>query len=98
MLLSENRLPLTGPPSIYRMKCHLEHTLVRVSAETLPKDADRAACLAQSERRLREVWENDADDPFDGFPVAPNSRILGPEGRKKEEDWRLSIRTISLRT
>lgn len=41
-----------------------EHTQVRVSVETLPEDADRAAWLAQSERRLREVWGNDADDVF----------------------------------
>ena len=41
-----------------------EHTRVRVSVETLDSDIDRAAWLAQSERRLREVWENDADDVF----------------------------------
>lgn len=32
-----------------------EHAHVRLSVETLPDDADRAAWLAQSERRLREV-------------------------------------------
>ena len=37
---------------------------VRLSIETLPDDAERAAWLAQSERRLRELWENDADDVF----------------------------------
>jgi predicted DNA-binding antitoxin AbrB/MazE fold protein len=44
-----------------------EHTRVRLSVETLPDDPDRAAWLAQSERRLREVWENDADDVFNGL-------------------------------
>jgi predicted DNA-binding antitoxin AbrB/MazE fold protein len=39
-----------------------EHARVRVSVETVENDADRAAWLAQSERRLREVWEKDADD------------------------------------
>ena len=34
-----------------------------VSVETLENDAERAAWLAQSERRLRAVWEND-DDVF----------------------------------
>lgn len=41
-----------------------EHTHVHVSVETLPEDVERAAWLAQSERRLRQVWENDADDVF----------------------------------
>jgi predicted DNA-binding antitoxin AbrB/MazE fold protein len=41
-----------------------EHTRVRLSVETLLDDPERAAWLAQSERRLREVWENDADDVF----------------------------------
>jgi predicted DNA-binding antitoxin AbrB/MazE fold protein len=41
-----------------------EHARVRVSVETLENDLDRAAWLAQSERRLREIWENDADDIF----------------------------------
>ena len=35
-----------------------------VSVETLENDAERAAWLAQSERRLRAVWDNDADDVF----------------------------------
>jgi len=39
-----------------------EHAHVRVSVETLP--AQRAAWLAQSERRLRQVWDNEADDVF----------------------------------
>ena len=41
-----------------------EHTHVRLSVEILPDDPERAAWLAQSERRLREVWDNDADDVF----------------------------------
>ena len=41
-----------------------EHTHVRLSVETLPDDPERAGWLAQSERRLRELWENDADDVF----------------------------------
>jgi predicted DNA-binding antitoxin AbrB/MazE fold protein len=41
-----------------------EHTRVRVSVETLDNDNERAAWLAQSERRLREAWENDEDDVF----------------------------------
>jgi len=41
-----------------------EHTHVRLSVETLPDDPDRIAWLAQSERRLREFWDNDADDVF----------------------------------
>jgi len=41
-----------------------EHTHVRLSVETLPDDPDRIAWLAQSERRLREFRDNDADDVF----------------------------------
>jgi predicted DNA-binding antitoxin AbrB/MazE fold protein len=41
-----------------------EHTHVRVSVEPLFDDPERTAWLAQSERRLREVWDNDADDVF----------------------------------
>jgi predicted DNA-binding antitoxin AbrB/MazE fold protein len=41
-----------------------ENARVRVSVESLEDDVERAAWLAQSERRLREVWENDADDVF----------------------------------
>lgn len=41
-----------------------EHAHVRVSIETLPDDADRAAWLAQSERRLTEFWSDEADDVF----------------------------------
>jgi len=41
-----------------------EITHVRLSVETLPDDSERAAWLAQSERRLREIWDNNADDVF----------------------------------
>ena len=41
-----------------------EHTRVMVSVETLENDAERAAWLAQSERRLAAVWDNDAADVF----------------------------------
>jgi predicted DNA-binding antitoxin AbrB/MazE fold protein len=41
-----------------------EHTHVRLSVETLSDDPERAAWLAQSERRLRQVWDNDDDDVF----------------------------------
>jgi predicted DNA-binding antitoxin AbrB/MazE fold protein len=41
-----------------------ENTRVRISVETLEGDNERVAWLAQSERRLREVWENEADDVF----------------------------------
>ena len=41
-----------------------EHSRVRVSVESLPDDPERSAWLRQSERRLREIWENDADDVF----------------------------------
>jgi predicted DNA-binding antitoxin AbrB/MazE fold protein len=41
-----------------------EHARVRLSVGTVPNDPERAAWLAQSERRLRELWENDADDVF----------------------------------
>lgn len=41
-----------------------ERTHVRVSVELLPNDPDRAAWLAESERRLLEVWDNDADDVY----------------------------------
>jgi predicted DNA-binding antitoxin AbrB/MazE fold protein len=41
-----------------------EHTRVRISVESLEVDPDRAAWLAQSERRLRETWADPADDVF----------------------------------
>lgn len=42
-----------------------ERTRVRISLEPASNDdPERSAWLAQSERRLREVWENDADDVY----------------------------------
>jgi len=41
-----------------------EHARVRLMIETVSDDPDRAAWLAQSERCLREVWDNDADEVF----------------------------------
>ena len=41
-----------------------EHTRVRLSVETLGEDVERTAWLAQSERRLLEVWDNDDADVF----------------------------------
>lgn len=41
-----------------------EHTHVRISVETVENDVERSEWLAQSERRLREIWENDADNVF----------------------------------
>ena len=45
-----------------------EYARVRVSVETIPTDdAERQAWLAQSEHRLNEVWDNDADDVFNAL-------------------------------
>ena len=41
-----------------------EHARVRISLQTLEDEPERLAWVEQSERRLREVWENDADDVF----------------------------------
>ena len=41
-----------------------EHARVRIFMEILENDVERTAWLAQSERRLRETWENNADDVF----------------------------------
>lgn len=41
-----------------------EHARVRISVETMDEDPERAVWLAQSARRLREVWENDGDDAY----------------------------------
>ena len=41
-----------------------EHAHVRISVETLDEDPERAAWLAESKRRLRATWENDAADAF----------------------------------
>ena len=44
-----------------------EHAHVRISVETMDTDPERAAWLAESERRLRETWENDDDDVFNAL-------------------------------
>ena len=44
-----------------------EHARVRVSVEMMDEDPERTAWLEQSERRLRETWENDADDVFNAL-------------------------------
>jgi len=41
-----------------------DHTRVRLSVQTLENDSERTEWLAQSKRRLREIWENEADDVF----------------------------------
>jgi predicted DNA-binding antitoxin AbrB/MazE fold protein len=41
-----------------------ERTHVRVSIEVMDSDPDRAEWLAQSERQLRAVWDNEADDVY----------------------------------
>ena len=41
-----------------------DNTRVMVSVETLGNNTERSAWLAQSERRLCEVWDNEADDVF----------------------------------
>ena len=44
-----------------------EHAHVLISVETMDEDPERAIWLAESERRLRETWENDADDVFNAL-------------------------------
>jgi predicted DNA-binding antitoxin AbrB/MazE fold protein len=44
-----------------------EHARVRISVETMDEDPDRAAWPEQSACRLRETWENDADDVFNAL-------------------------------
>lgn len=44
-----------------------EHTHVRISVETMDEDPERTAWLAESERRLRATWENDADEVFNAL-------------------------------
>jgi predicted DNA-binding antitoxin AbrB/MazE fold protein len=41
-----------------------EHTRVSVSVSPLNKRTERDEWLAQSECRLREVWDNKADDVY----------------------------------
>jgi len=44
-----------------------EHAHVRISIKAMEADPERAAWLAESERRLRETWENEADDVFNAL-------------------------------
>ena len=44
-----------------------EHTRVRISLETMDEDPERAAWLEHSARRLRETWDNDADDAYNAL-------------------------------
>ena len=44
-----------------------EHARVRISVETMDEDPERAAWLEQSACRLRETWDNDADDVFNAL-------------------------------
>ena len=39
-----------------------EHRRVRISVETMDEDPERAVWLEQYACRLRETWDNDADD------------------------------------
>ena len=41
-----------------------EHTRVSVSISPLDDRSERDEWLAQSERRLRELWDNKADDVY----------------------------------
>ena len=41
-----------------------EHTKVRVQVQTIDADIERAEWLAQSERSLARVWDNEADDVY----------------------------------
>lgn len=41
-----------------------EHTLVQVRVDTAVPDAERAEWLAQGERALTSVWNNEADDVY----------------------------------
>ena len=44
-----------------------EHTRVRVSVEPLARDEERQEWLAQSERTLSRVWDNEADDVYNAL-------------------------------
>jgi predicted DNA-binding antitoxin AbrB/MazE fold protein len=44
-----------------------EHARVRVVIDTLPADEERREWLAQGERSLRAVWDNDADDIYNAL-------------------------------
>jgi predicted DNA-binding antitoxin AbrB/MazE fold protein len=44
-----------------------EHTHVRISLKTTDEDPERASFLGESARRLRETWDNDADDAYNAL-------------------------------
>ena len=44
-----------------------EHTRVRVSVEPLARDEERQEWLAQSERTLSRVWDNEGDDVYNAL-------------------------------
>lgn len=60
-----------------------EHTLVQVRVDTVEPDAERAEWLAQSERSLSKVWDNDADDVYNELlePSRAASRPAPPRCR-----------------
>lgn len=41
-----------------------EHTVVKISLETGNGDGERCEWIAQSERMLMDVWDNDEDDVY----------------------------------
>lgn len=41
-----------------------ENTLVRLSLDALPEDADRLQWLAQAQLTLMKTWDNEADDVY----------------------------------
>ena len=44
-----------------------EYTRVRVSVEPVAQDEERQQWLAQSERTLGKVWNNEADDVYNAL-------------------------------
>jgi predicted DNA-binding antitoxin AbrB/MazE fold protein len=44
-----------------------ENTMVRISLETAGYDAGRREWLAQCERSLMEIWDNEADDVYNAL-------------------------------
>ena len=41
-----------------------EHTVVQLSVETATDDVERREWMAQGERTLMKVWDNEADDVY----------------------------------
>ena len=44
-----------------------EHARVRIAVETMDEDPERSAWLEHSASRLRETWDNDADDAYNAL-------------------------------